>query len=332
MTFVVSPRSIVVGIFAGLASALLVLSPVGGSMLAVPLTVLTALPLVIASLGWGTSSGIIGVLAGTGALLAISPSLALYFMLFLAPAAVIGSHMIGLARRRESDGPHSVTSPATEMEWYPLGRVLTIVACLVVLGGVLLCVLNGFDPSAISPDATKALAHDYAEAMGEVDDGISTDQLTDMFVPAIAIMFRLLPFAFTMTWTLIGAFNLGLGIWITTKSGNLVRPREDLAAFDLQLFVTPTFAIALAIWFAGGLIGAVAAAVAGSMAALLLLAGLAVLHTVTRQLSFRLPLLVLVYLFLGVCSVPLLIVGMLEPYTRLRQRVSARGPAKPSNP
>jgi hypothetical protein len=66
------------------------------------------------------------------------------------------------------------------------------------------------------------------------------------------------------------------------------------------------------------------------MAALLLIAGLSVLHTITRPLSFRLPLLVLVYLFLSICAVPLLIVGAAEPYARLRQRMKSRPPFPPS--
>jgi hypothetical protein len=330
MTFVVSTRLIAVGICAGLASALLVLSPVGGSLLAVPLTILVDLPLVIAALGWGTSSAIAGVLAGTGTLLAVSPSLALYLVVFLAPVAVIGSHLVGLSRQSDEAATPDFTLQTTE--WYPLGRVLMIVAFLVVAGAIVVCVLNGFDPSAISADKMTVLAHDYAEAMAQVDTTVSTDDLTKMLAPAIETTLRLLPFAFTLTWTVVGAFNLGLGIWITTRSGNLLRPREDLAAFDLPRLVAPVFVVALVVGFTGGVIGAMASALAGAMAGLLLLAGLSVLHTLTRPLSFRLPLLVLVYLFLGLCALPLIVVGILEPYTHLRRRVPPRGPAKPSNP
>jgi hypothetical protein len=294
-------------------------------MLAVPLTVLTQLPLVIAALGWGTQAAIFGVIAGTGALLALSPSIALYFTLFLTPVAVIGSHLIGLAR----PGATGLTSARTT-DWFPLGAVLTVVGCVVTVGAILICVLTGFDPSAISPDMTKAIAREYASTMGEVDPSISSDQLIEMITPAITVTLRILPFAFTMTWTLVGAFNLGLGMWVTAKSGNLLRPREDLAAFDLPTFVSPVLIVALGVAFLGGLPGAIAAAVAGAMAGLLLLAGLAVLHTITRPLSFRLPLLVLVYLFLGLCGLPLIILGILEPYLRLRRRIPPPGPAKPT--
>jgi len=330
MTFVASPKSFAVGLFAGLASALLVLSPVGGSTLAVPLTMLVELPLVIAALGWGTSVAVLSVLVATGTLLAISPTLALYFAVFLAPPAVIACHLIGLSR--VVDGPAdaaqtSATGPI--VEWYPFGRALVVLALLVVAGGVVVSLVEGFDPSAFTAEETRTFARAYAEAMVEVDPTADVNQLTDLLQPTLALVLRILPFAFTATWTLIGALNLGLGLWITAKSGNLIRPREDLAAFELPRSVTPVLIAAGLASLAGGPFGAIAAAIAGAAAALLLIAGLAVLHTITRPLSFRLPLLVLTYLFLGLWSLPLLVVGILEPYLVLRKRRPSPGEVRP---
>jgi hypothetical protein len=172
----------------------------------------------------------------------------------------------------------------------------------------------------------KALAQDYAAAMAETDPSASTEQLREAMAPAIETMLRVLPFAFTATWTAIATVNLGLGIWITTKSGNLARRPDDFSAVDLPKWIAPVGAASFAVACLGGEIGALGAAVCGAAAMLELIAGLAVLHAITRPLSFRLPLLILVYLFLGLCGIPLIILGLIEPYARLRLRLKPRGP------
>ena len=50
-------RIILVGIGAGLAAALLFLSPIGGTLLAFPLFVLSGFPIAIAGFGWRPASG-----------------------------------------------------------------------------------------------------------------------------------------------------------------------------------------------------------------------------------------------------------------------------------
>lgn len=317
MTFVVSTRSIAVGILAGLASALLVLSPVGGSILAFPLTILIELPLVIAALGWGTQAAIVGSLAGAGALLAISPGLSLYLIVFLAPPAAVGGHLAGLFRRQDD-------APESSIEWYPLGRILFVVGLLVAAGAIIVSAVNGFDPSSISPEQVHAIAAKYAEALGDADTTLDAEQFTALMEPTIATTLHLLPFAFTVIWTLIAAANLALGLIITAKSGNLARPSENFSAVELPKPVTPLLGLALVASSIGGPFGSVAFAIAGSMAGLLLIGGLAVLHTVTRGFLLRLPLLILVYLFIGLFAVPLVILGALEPYLHLKQRISLR--------
>jgi len=337
MTFVASPISIAVGICAGLASALLVLSPVGGSMLAVPLTLLTQLPLVIATLGWGRQAAITAVLAGTGTLIAVSPSLAVYFVAFVAPDVIVASLAIGLWRPAGSTGrwQQSVVIPATakrqsvasdDRQWFPFGQILPVVALLVIIGATLVALASGFDPAAISQDRVKALSQSYADMMAETDKSAATDELRNAMMPVMQTMLRIMPFAFTATWTMIATLNLGLGLWITTKSGNLDRRGEDLAAIDLPKWIGPVAIAALLVSFIGGDAGALALAICGAGAALELIAGLAVLHTITRPLSFRLPLLILVYLFLGLCGIPLILLGLIEPYVRLRHRLKPPGP------
>jgi hypothetical protein len=201
-----------------------------------------------------------------------------------------------------------------------------------VIGAIAVSITDGFDPSAMSDATTRAFAEQYATDVKSTDDAVSIAELADTLQPAVSAMLRILPFAFTMTWTLVASLNLGLGIWATKTSGNLLRPGENLAAIDFPRAVGAIFVASVLVSLLGGRIGAIGGAFAGSMAALLLLAGLSVLHTITRTLSFRLPLLVIVYLFLGLAAVPLLLVGAAEPYARLRDRLKPNPPAIPPKP
>jgi hypothetical protein len=312
--------SLFVGLSAGFASSLLVLSPVGGSTFAVPLTMVTPLPIIIGALGWGTFAASGGVLAGILMLLAVAPGLTVYFACFIAPPALIGSHLLGLARPRADAGTGTTTS---RPQWFPLGHVLVVMAAAVALGSALVAVATGFDPSAISPERAHAIASAYVDAMSEGETAAARADLIATFEPSIALTMKILPFAFVATWTLIFAFNFALAYWISLKSGNLVRPTEDLTAIDIPRAVTVVAVVAFGLAATGHLIGAVASAIAGAAAGLLLIGGLAVVHTLTRRLSFRLPLLVLIYLFLTLLSVPILILGALEPYLRLRNRTAS---------
>ncbi|MFX9676736.1 hypothetical protein ABTO97_19055, partial [Acinetobacter baumannii] len=91
---------------------------------------------------------------------------------------------------------------------------------------------SGFDPSAITPERAHAITKAYIDAMGDDPSGPSRTEITAAIEPTVMLMMRILPFAFVATWTLIFALNFALGYWISLKSGNLVRPGEDLAAVD----------------------------------------------------------------------------------------------------
>lgn len=322
MPRIVSPMSIAVGVGAGVASSLLVLSPVGGSTLAVPLTMITPLPLIIGALGWGTFAASAGALAGLLLLLAVAPGLAVYFACFIVPPALLGSHLIGLARPDLSEEAVSASFARKQpaRQWYPLGHVLIAVSGAVAIGSAIVAIASGFDPSTISPERAHAITKAYIDAMGDDQAGASRADVAAAIEPTVMLMMRILPFAFVATWTLIFAFNFALGYWISLKSGNLVRPGEDLAAIDIPRPVAVVAVLAIGLSAMGGHVGAVAGAIGGASIGLLLLGGLAVVHTLTRRLSFRLPLLVLIYLFLTILSLPIVILGVLEPYIRLRKR------------
>ena len=69
---------VLVGLVAGVAGALLFMSPIGGTTLAFPLFTLCGLPIAIAGLGWTMVAGLIGsAVAAIVVLVAISGSAAI---------------------------------------------------------------------------------------------------------------------------------------------------------------------------------------------------------------------------------------------------------------
>ncbi len=330
MTPVVSVKTIAVGLCAGLASAILVISPVGGTALAVPLTLVIGLPLVIASLGWGAPAAIIAVLAGVGALAAASPLLALDFAVFFAPPAVIGSHMLGLSRRIVAD--MSQPAPAgSAVEWYPLGRIAVLVAGAVVAGAVVMAIAHGFNPSDLTPEQIDRLTEAYAtavEAVGDQGTRPTKEDLQPALRELVPAMMSALPFVFCAVWTVVALANLYLGAWITAQSSRLARPWEDVAAFEPPRWVFGLFLAAAATTAMEGTAGSIAAALAGALAVVLILVGLAVVHTITRGWPVRVGLLAAIYVFVGLFALPLLLLGIAELFLRLRMRARRRALAR----
>jgi len=65
-------QPILIGIAAGIAAALLFLAPIGATLIAFPLFLLTGLPIAIAALGWGLVGGAAATLTASRALTEVS--------------------------------------------------------------------------------------------------------------------------------------------------------------------------------------------------------------------------------------------------------------------
>jgi hypothetical protein len=124
-------NALIVGIGAGLVSALLFGVVITGSPLAMLLSYVAPLPVLIAALGWSHRSGLFATLAG-------GIATALFFRLEAGLAFAIGSGLpawwaayLALLGRPGQDGT---------MEWYPLGRLLLWIAAaaaLVTVAGII---------------------------------------------------------------------------------------------------------------------------------------------------------------------------------------------------
>jgi hypothetical protein len=320
-----------IAIGAGLAAALLFAVTTKGTALALLLASLAPLPIVIATLGWGIDMGALAVLvAGVVAFVIIDPLLAVaQFAAAIALPAWALSFLSLLPRERlfqrgaQNDGA----------AWFPVGG---IVACAALIGGFfgavsLVSMALAYGGYGKGVDALVAESSpNFKEAL----DGV-TALPTGMSIEDFAsIAVRLTPAILAVLIYLMLCANLYLGARAVRLSQRLKRPWPNLP----EALVLPQF-------LSAGLIACIGLSLAlhgapahlawigvGVLGCAYVTQGLAVVHSLTRGLPARTPMLVAIYLASMVTaplSVPaLMIVGLVEGLLSLRARRAAAANVK----
>jgi hypothetical protein len=315
-------QTVLIGVGAGAAAALLFASVTTGSLLSAVLFYLAPLPMMIAALGWSYWSALIGAL--TAALALTTAFGSVFFFAFLAsaglPACWLG-YLAMLARPAAADGNGS----ATTLEWYPPGRLVMWAALLAVLVVVVAIGNFGLDAESFRKGLHDTLAQLLRVEIGEPANGplslpgISNAQrLIDFLVAAI-------PPAAAVLATITNIINLWLAGRIVKFSGRLSRPWPQLSAMTFPRQLVAMLAIAVGLSFTGGLVGILA----GVLTAALLMAfgvlGFAVLHAITQGMNTRGFLLGGVYAAVLVFGWPMLVIcllGLIETVADVRARVA----------
>lgn len=310
-----------IGFGAGFASAVMFVALIGGTMLALPLFFLAALPIVIAALGWGTRAGLAALAAaGTIVLVLIGPAAGLAHVVSIGAPVVFLCYLIGLGRAAE-DG-------SGRMEWYPLGEAVfhaTIICGLIGGAGL---TATGYDPVG----STKALT-DQLEAWTKAGTapvtGLTRADLETFAAAYVATM----PFAFPAIWMATLLFNLWLGGRIALRSGLLSRPWEPMWTIELPSKLAFVFIAAAFGMMAPEPFATFAAPFAGAAFVALVGLGLAVAHANTQGMGARGLVLAAVYAAIAVFGFPVLLVaalGLGEIGMKLRARKAGGGPPPPS--
>ena len=300
-----------VGIGAGLASALLFVSPFGGTMLALPLFILSALPVAIAGLAWGSVSAAIAALtaAATIGLAVALPAGAIHLALFGAPMAW-GCRLAWLSRTDEQTGA---------VEWFPIGRILLHGAAATSVGLIVVGFIIGYDPAALTGEITAALTEWVAQSP---NGGPAPSQAE--LEPFVHFNVVAMPFTTGSLLVIFFVLNLWLGARIADASGRLARPRERIWTAVLPREAVAVFIVAAALAFVPGALGYAAGAVAGAFGGALALIGLAVIHATTFENTVRMLILVAVYVVLvffgGLPLVLLTLLGVAEAFFHIRAR------------
>jgi hypothetical protein len=299
--------SLAIATGAGLASALLFASLIGGGPLALPLFITSPLPIAIAALGWG---GPVGWVATASATLGVGFGLgwhaAMVLLLCVGMPIPLTVRLIGLARPVDADG---------RLEWYPLGRALTALAGFVALGTIIGGWAIGFDVEETARETAAAAQ----TMMGPGTDPARVEAFVRLTV-------ALMPLVFPASWMLVSVFDLWLAAKIVAHSGRLSRPPEDPALIEVSPIWGTLFLAAIAGTFLGGWLASVAAVVAGVLFALHFLVGMGVLTVAVRGTGMKVFLLAVAWGLIFLFTVPALVValaGLLEPWAGLRRRLAA---------
>jgi hypothetical protein len=286
--------SLMTGAFAGVTAALLSLGANTQSSLAIVLYAASALPILIAGLGWGNAAAITAVVvAGLTGTVLVSPYFALLIaFITLIPAAWL-SHLANLARPASELG-----GPDGAMAWYPLSDILTHLAMLVTLGMIIVGVIIGYDGTMSDRMIDIVMEALKAQEPGYNPDAASIAQIKSIF--AIA-----LPMVQGAIWVLMLFAAYYIATRIVQTSGKSLRPREDMpSTLRMHRFSIFAFLGGLLLAFMGGVPAIVGALVCGTFGAGFLLAGFAVFHFRTRGKSWRLPVLWLGYLSVVIFTIP----------------------------
>ena len=310
----------IIGIGAGAAAALLFASVTSGTLLSIPLFYLAPLPIMIAGLGWSYWAALTAALTGALALGVIFG--AVFVFAFLAGAGVPGWWLAYLAMLARPAGGHE-----GPLEWYPTGRVVAWAAILAALLVVVAIPNLGTDGESF-----RAGLHDALARMLRVQTGAPAD--TPLTLPGgtdperfINFLVSVIPATAAVLATLTNLFNLWLAGRVVKFSGRLTRPWPQISAMRFPPMLTAALVLAIALSFAGGLIGVVGSIFSASLLMAYGVLGFAVLHSITQGMNSRPFLLAgtyLVVLMIGWLVLALCLLGVLDTMIDVRARVARK--------
>lgn len=312
-----------VGLGAGAAAALLFASATSGSWLSIVLFYLAPLPIMIAGLGWSHLAAIVAAVTGAIAVGAVFGWV--LFFAFLAGAGIPAWWLSYLALLARPASPGIGGAPANDsLEWYPPGRLVMWAAILAALVVVVAIPNFGTDAESFRAALTKALSRLFAAN--------SDTPGTDNSERLVAFLVATIPSAAAVLATITNVLNLWLAARIVNFSGLLKRPWPQLSAIAFPKMLLAAMALAMALSFAGGLLGIVAGVLSASLMMAYSLLGLAVAHAITRGIGSRPFLLGGIYASIFVFGWPILVlclIGIAEAALDLRARVARRRGALP---
>jgi hypothetical protein len=313
-------RNILIGLGAGMVTALLFAGLISGTTLAFPLFIISPLPIAIAGLSFGTLSGTTAAIAASALIgVTIGPLAAgLYFVLFAAPVAW-AAHLIGLSRPDE-------TAPGGR-QWFPLDMVLFRAALAAGIAVVVAGFALGYDPEALIAETVKVL---QAWLSQSPSDGVAPTAAE--MEPLVRFNIALMPFTSAALTVGILVLAAWLGARIARMSGLLQRTWTPLWTVVLPQPAALIFGIAFVASLIPGVPGQAAGAIAGAIGFAFSLTGFGLLHAVLLGKAARPLLLFLVYAVSFIFLLPLgvmAVVGLADTALQYRARRFA-APARPS--
>jgi hypothetical protein len=309
---------VLVGLAAGVASALVFASIASGSALSIPLFYLAPLPILIAAMGWSHVSGLIAAsVAALGLGVAFGSMLFVVFLVGVGLPAWWLGYLALLAR--------PVTNGGTgHLEWYPIGRLVIWASLLGSLVVVAVMLRFGFDADSIQSGLKRAVETLFQ--VRAVADGSAPAGAPDLgeFVAWLAVW---IPRIAAIPTILASLLNVWLAGRIVQASDRLKRPWPDLSAITFPSWVSPLLALAIAGTFTPGLLSMLCWVLTASLLTAYMVLGFAVLHATTRTFGGRVFILGGSYLSVMLFGWPALavaILGLLDSALDVRGRIARK--------
>lgn len=315
--------ALLIALGAGFISAVVFASATTGPVLMrMVLFLLTPLALFLAGLGLGPMAGAVAALVGTLVVFAVGGvKVGLYFAASAAVPAILLSYLASLNRPVEGGST----------EWYPPGRMVMVTALIAGGFAALALILLGGDTEALRTNLRAALDQLVNVQLEAVPDApkLGPKELDEL--TALALV--LLPAGLAMWEMTAVLFNFWLAGRITLASGRLRRPWPDLATLSYPPVMPLLLAISTAAGFLGGLPGLIAAGFAGPLFFAYVLAGISVVHYVTRGSTWRVFQLSALYasflLLYPLAPLAIALLGLVDAVWPVRKLAAARpGPPK----
>jgi hypothetical protein len=296
---------------------LLFASVASGSLISILLFYLAPLPILIAALGWSHWSALVAAIAA-----AVGLAFALggyFFFAFLfgvgLPAWWLG-YLTLLAR----------AGPAGDLDWYPVGRILLWAAILGTLVVVAAVPTLGLDEETFRTTLRKGFER-IISAQGQAKSPVPRTGDADTTGRLIDFLVNVIPPAAAVLSTVINLIDLWLAGKIVKLSGRLSRPWPEISELRLPPITSALLAAGVVACFLPGLIAIVAGVFVATLLIIYAMAGLAVLHSITRGMSSRSLLLGGTYTALVIFGWPVLVMalfGLVDAAIDLRARIAGR--------
>ncbi len=298
-------RGLLIALIGGLASATCFLAIRTGAPGAVVFTYLASVPL----LAVGLSQGLL--LTITAACIAvISIFLGLYATAAAVYIAISALPAIIVVRQAlfSRPGPNQ-----NELEWYPIGLILSwLTSCGLLLLGFLIVYTLGEEGGLAG--ASHRMLDKVFLAISKHNPQVS------QFIDILAIY---LPGMLLSVWLLISVVNSALAQNFLSRIGHSIRPLPSYSSFELPNWMSLALATAILLSFFPGSLGDFGRNASPLLSTPFFLLGLAVIHTLSRQLGARKMILAGLYTLLiivGWLSAVIVLLGVLEQWISLRQR------------
>lgn len=304
------------GILAGVVATLLVMGASTQSTFAAVLYAASALPILVAGLGWGNRAAITGIV--TAAILGAVLMQSAYFAVTMAIATLIPagwlSHLANLARpASELGGPDNLVA------WYPISDILLHLCGLVTLAIIALGIAVGYGPELVGQVVDAMFAALQAQEPALALDAANPAQWKSMLLFAM-------PMVQGGIWVILLFTAFYFAVRIVSRSGRALRPREDMpSALRMNRYAIFIFLAGIVLTFVGGIPALIGATICGTFGAGFLMAGFAAIHFHSKGKDWRLPVLVLAYLssVLVIPTFAILLLGLIDT-----RRTIALTPAK----